>query len=104
MKNILIALMAFYCGTTWAQVQDVEKFALIETSEFIEEPKDVLAHIVNLKSKDSLELITFLKTNGELAEHGTITKKALTEILERTNFRNRYFVVLIDKTAIFYLD
>ncbi|RDY60872.1 hypothetical protein [Flagellimonas nanhaiensis] len=104
MKKLLFGFFGLFQLTVVAQTQEIEKLRLVETSEFIQEPKDILTHLDYLQEKDSVVLITFLKLNGMLLEHGSISKRELLKTLEKTHFRNRYFVVLLGKKAVFYLE
>lgn len=104
MKRAIFVLMCLFHFTTMAQEVDVNQFSLIETTEFIEEPKDLLDHIKHLEPNETLVLVTFEKSSGELLDHVTITRKALMEIFKRSKFEQRYFMVLIDKKAIVYMD
>jgi len=104
MKKSIFVLICLFHFTIMAQQIDINQFSLIETAEFIEEPKDLLGHVKNLKPDHPVVFVTFEKRSGELLDHATITKKALMEIFSRSNFEQRYFVVLIDEKAIFYMD
>ncbi|TAI49481.1 hypothetical protein [Flagellimonas allohymeniacidonis] len=104
MKNAVLALFGVLSLVAQGQNQELEKLRLIENSVHIEEPKGILPHTRQLKPLDSLVLITFSKTTGELLEHKMITKGTLIRDLDLNQFQYYYFVVLIDRTAIFYMD
>lgn len=86
------------------QLPMLERLQLIESSYSIAYPRELVKELIGLKDNDSVGLITFSKSSGKVLGHVEVTKKDVLNELKKTGFEERYFVLLIDKKAIFYLD
>lgn len=82
----------------------IEKLDKVEQSKTISQPKEIWTALLPLKDKDSVVLITFSKSSGAMLFHGQTTKKEVLGDLNATGFKHRYFVLLIDRKAILFLN
>lgn len=87
-----------------AQVPIPDKFKLIESAIHISEPFEIEKKLMRLMDKDSVVLITFSKSTGVMLNHVQTTKTEVLYDLAVTGFVQRYFVLLIDRKAIIYMD
>ncbi|WP_131819071.1 hypothetical protein [Flagellimonas flava] len=88
----------------YCQLPVAEQLQLIETSEHLDDPYDLIGELQLLQAHDNLALITFSKASGELLDYCNTNKESVLIDLQTTGFQKRFFVVLVDKKAIFYLD
>jgi len=103
-STLIISLFTLVNLSLHGQISTLERLQLIESSHNISNPGELEKVLVALKDNDIVALITFSKFSGALLEHGQVTKMEVLNELENTGFEERYFVLLIDKKAIFYLD
>ncbi|SNY95342.1 hypothetical protein [Flagellimonas pacifica] len=88
----------------YGQLPVAEKLKLIETSQHMSSPNELHTALKLVKEKDTIALITFSKSSGELLEYKNVSKKFVINDLINTGYKNRYFVVLVGSQAIFFLD
>ncbi len=89
---------------SYGQLPISQELQLIEDAVHISNPSGIREELQSYKDQDSITLILFSKKDGVLIGHQKITKSTLLLELESTGFIDRYFVVLIRKKAIFYLN
>lgn len=107
MKRLLLfSLLAllFINTYSYAQLPVSQELRLIEDAVHIPNPSDIREELQTIKDQDSITLILFSKKEGVLMGHHKMTKSMLLSELKSTGFKNRYFVALIRKKAIFYLN
>ncbi|RIV36699.1 hypothetical protein D2V08_01580 [Flagellimonas lutimaris] len=103
-NHLAFLLFLLFLSPVRSQLPDVEELQLIEDAIFLEHPTDMVDEMAKLKVGDTLTLITFSKATGQLLEHRYTSKEQTITELKKTGFRNRYFVLLIGKTALFHMD
>ncbi|MFT4755074.1 MAG: hypothetical protein ACI85Q_002639 [Salibacteraceae bacterium] len=106
MKSILLTVSAFLLLQLplQAQISISEKLERVQSSKYISTPNEILKELMPLMEKDSVVLISFSKSNGVMQQHIQTTKKVVLQDLATTGFKQRYFVLLIDRKAIVYFE
>lgn len=87
-----------------AQVPIIEQLKQVKSSKHISIPHDIEKELNPYLDKDSVAIITFSKATGKMLNHLQTTKKEVLCDLEKTGFKQRYFMLLIDSKAIIYMD
>jgi len=106
MKIVYTFIGFLFAFTSYGQHQDyfVQQLNLIDSAIILKNPNELVLHLEKLPEEETVIMISFSKKTGNLERHEVLEQTEIIKLLESHYFDHRFFMVLIDSTAIFHIE